>query len=191
MDGMKLGIVLLPLLLAGCFIEVEDGSDPISPQPFPDDDTPPSSKPPQGIDVGEPNPNSPREGFRRDYEGNWCYYDDQEFQGRVFADQEKFNQTWHDFIACYPEADLVAYPAIDWKREFVMALIAPPSGCMGAELDVVDASAEDERYTVRYDHQPPPKDQPCAAAMSRPIEFISMDRWFGDKLDVRFEEIGP
>lgn len=189
---MKTGLALLLLVaIAGCVIEVEHPEEPISPAPFPDDDSTPATGSGQGIAVGEPNPNAPRPGFRQDYEGDWCYYDDQEFQGRVFADEKAFNKTWHDFIACYPDADLVAYPSIDWTREFVMALIAPPSGCTGAELDVVEATANDGRYTVRYHHQPPPKDQPCAAAMSRPIDFISMDRSYGDDLNVTFEEAKP
>ena len=185
MKAPVLGLTSILLLLAGCVIDVNEPEGPIAPAPFPDDDTSPS----QGIDVGEPNPNAPRDGFRHDYEGEWCYYEDQEFQGRVLGDEKKFNDTWHDFIACYPDADLVAYPEIDWEREFVMALIAPPSGCAGAELDVVDASAQDGQYLVAYDHDPPPEDQPCAAVMSRPIEFISMDRWYGDTLDVRFDEV--
>lgn len=187
---MKTAIALTGLLaLAGCLVEITESGQPVSPAPFPDDDTPSDQSPTQGIAVGEPNPNTPRPGFRRDYEGTWCYYDDQQFQGRVFPDEKAFNETWHEFIACYPDADPVAYPHIDWEREFVMALIAPPSGCMGAELDVVEAFAKDGRYTVRYDHQPPPSDRPCAAAMSRPIEFISMDRSYGNTLDVSFEEV--
>ncbi|HEX9815445.1 MAG TPA: hypothetical protein VGB18_00575, partial [Candidatus Thermoplasmatota archaeon] len=87
-----------------------------------------------------------------------------------------------------PDADLVAFPNVDWEREFVLALIAKPSGCTNALLNVTHASANDERYLVQYDHDTN-DGMVCATAMSRPIAFIGMDRAYGASLVVDFVEV--
>ncbi len=184
----NVALVLLAITIpafSGCIIEVASPDDPISPAPFPDDESSPGNP---GIAPGEPNPNAPREGFRDLYAGEWCYYEDRVFDGRVFPDEKAFAKTWNDFIACDPEADLDAVPKVDWEREFVVALIAQPSGCTGALLNVTHASPNDGRYLVQYDHDTN-DGMMCATAMSRPIKFIGMDRAYSDSLLVDFVEV--
>ncbi|HEX9815896.1 MAG TPA: hypothetical protein VGB18_02855, partial [Candidatus Thermoplasmatota archaeon] len=85
--ALALLVITIPAF-SGCIIEIGNGPDPISPEPLPDDESPPGNNP--GIAPGEPNPAAPREGFRDLYAGDWCYYDDQAFDGRVFSNQQQF-----------------------------------------------------------------------------------------------------
>jgi hypothetical protein len=175
-------VLLGGLLFAGCLeIEVQGTSSP----------TPPTSSPPTtnpGIAPGEPNPGLPRTGFRDLLSGEWCYYEQRDFEGRVFGSFAALESTWNDYIACHPDTSRHGFPAIDWENEFVVALLAPVSGCVGAQLNVTHASAHNGRYLVQWDHDEN-RDAACATALSRPIVFIAIDREYGDKLDVDFVEV--